>query len=66
MKIGQLTDQEVDNDYKDAIAGNGWEVYIPVTEITINDQKKEERIKKFQSAEKINLYIDATNLTVCF
>ena len=22
--------------------------------------------KKFQSAEKINLYIDATNLTVCF
>ena len=72
MKICQLTDQEVDDDYKDSIASKGWEVYIPVTQMTKNDQRKEDRIeviefkKESESAEKMDLYINTTNLSICF
>ena len=72
MKICQLTDQEVDNDYKDAFISNGWEVYIPATEIRKNDKKKKDTIeviefkKELKSAEKMHLHINATNLSVCF
>lgn len=72
MKICELTDQEVDDDYTDAVASYGWEVYIPVTQKTKNDQKKEDAIeviefkKESQSAAKMDLYIIATNLNICF
>lgn len=72
MKICQLTDPEVDNDYKDAVSSYDWEVYIPVTQITKNDQKKRDTIEvieskeKLQSAMKMDIYINVTNLSICF
>ena len=72
MKICQLTDQEVDNDYKDAVSSYDWEVYIPVTQITKNDQKKRDAIEvieskeKLQSSMKMDIYINVTNLSICF
>ena len=45
MKICQLTDQEVDNDYKDAVSSYDWAVYILVMQITKNDQKRETQLK---------------------